>query len=157
MPYKPEVTAERHATVHDILSREQVASQDQLRALLRKRGFDVTQSSVSRDLRELGAAKIAGRYVLRADLAGPRVSRDALSEIGPWLSSVACAGAHLLVLHTPPGRASAVALALDDAGWREVIGSVAGDDTVFLATARRADQARVESRLLRLKEQNHGQ
>lgn len=150
MPNDPEAAAKRHAALRDILSRQQVGKQDKLCALLRKRGFHVTQSSVSRDLRELGAAKIAGRYVLREALAKSTPPSSPLHEVAPWLERVQCAGPHLLVVHTPPGRASALALALDESRWREVVGTIAGDDTVFVATAHRKAQAKLEARLLEI-------
>jgi len=155
MPNNPEAAAERHDALRDILSREQVGNQEQLCSLLRKRGYVVTQSSVSRDLRELGAAKIDGCYVLPEALQGPGAEHDPMSEIAPWLQTIQCAGPNLLVLHTPAGRASAVALALDESPWREIVGTIAGDDTVFIATARRADQAKVEARLTKLQELDH--
>jgi len=147
MPSNPEVTAERHAALKNILARHPVASQDELCALLRKRGFQVTQSSVSRDLRDLGAAKVAGRYVLRETLAAATPSPSAYSEVAPWILRIRCAGPNLLVIHTPAGRASAVALTLDEFKWREVVGTIAGDDTVFVATAHRNAQAKLEAKL----------
>jgi len=155
MPNNPEATAERHDALRDILSREPVGNQDQLCNLLRKRGYIVTQSSVSRDLRELGAAKIAGRYVLPDALLSSQ-PQDPMSEIAPWLQTIQSAGPNLLVLRTPAGRASAVALVLDECPWREIVGTIAGDDTVFIATARRGDQAKIEARLSRLQVHNHG-
>jgi transcriptional regulator of arginine metabolism len=161
VPRNGENWRERQDAIRAILDAEAVESQEQLVRRLRRRGFRVTQSSVSRDLAELGVAKVDGRYVALARLAesvapgGPGggaavAPRGRLAEVAAFVDGVAAAGPHLLVVKTPPGAASPVGIAIDAARWPEVVGTVAGDDTLFIATPGRAAQARVEARLAQL-------
>ena len=163
MPRNGENWRERQDAIRAILDAEAVESQEQLVRRLKRRGFRVTQSSVSRDLAELGVAKVDGRYValerlaqtVAPDRAGGAsapvpAADDRLAEVASFLREVAPAGPHLLVVKTPPGGASPVGIAIDAARWPEVVGTVAGDDTLFVATPGRAAQARVEARLAQL-------
>jgi len=140
----------RLATIREILEQEPVASQLELRNRLAARGFAVTQSSVSRDLKELAIEKVDGRYVLGTHLERRPSSidepRDEPRDVINSITRVRTAGPNLLVIHTPPGRAASVAFTIDSARWPEVVGTVAGDDTVFLATENRRQQARMERR-----------
>ncbi len=113
---------------------------------LRSQGFSVTQSSVSRDLAELGAIKVEGRYVLPI-AAGTGSGVSEVAEVAAALRGIRPAGPNLLVLLTPPGRAQWVGLAIDRAAYAEVVGTIAGDDTVFVATSGRRGQERVVARL----------
>ena len=134
----------RQDAILEILSAEEVRSQHDLLARLRARGFEVTQPSISRDLQELRVAKIQGRYRAgRAEPSAPGYTGDLIGGI----ESIALAGPNLIVVRTPPGRATVVAIAIDQAGWREVVGTVAGDDTLFVAVAGRPQQSRVVARL----------
>jgi transcriptional regulator of arginine metabolism len=137
----PSATALRRAALLGILETEVVTDQDDLRRRLARAGHRVTQPSVSRDLNALGVVKVGGRY--RAPTALPAVS----SVVAGAMLRVCVAGPHLLVLKTLPGRASVVALEIDAAQWPEVVGTVAGDDTVFVALGGREDQKRVAARL----------
>ncbi len=122
-----------------ILHEGRATSQEEIVRALRRAGHEVTQATVSRDLHELGAAKVrvgdAHVYVLR-DAGSPpaepaeRALARALEE---FAVEVAAAG-NLAVVKTVPGHAAAVARAIDLAGSKEVVGTVAGDDTVFVAT-----------------------
>ena len=140
----------RHA-VEEILRREPIRNQEDLRRKLRTRGFRVTQASVSRDLQELGAAKVEGRYVTAGMLGTGAPASTRLEEVSGFLVGTAAAGPHLLVVKTPPGLAPSIALALDGSEWPEVVGTVAGDDTVFIATSGRRQQARIEARLAEMR------
>lgn len=127
--------------------------------MLEARGFAVTQSSVSRDLADMGVAKIAGRYVSSVGFgfavgSGPLAKGGDLLETSALVGRATPAGPHLLVLHTPAGRAAALALAIDHAAWPEVVGTVAGDDTVFVATPSRQDQVALEARLAGLRQES---
>jgi len=159
VPRSGENWRERQEAIRAILDAEAVESQEQLVRRLKRRGFRVTQSSVSRDLAELGVAKVDGRYVALERLAeavapdgsgAAAAPANRLAEVATFVDGVAAAGPHLLVLKTPPGAASPVGIAIDAARWPEVVGTVAGDDTVFIATPGRAAQARVEARLAQL-------
>ena len=85
--------------------------------------------------------------VMAAALGAEQAPGSALAEVASYVVSVAAAGPHLLVVKTPPGIAPLVALDLDREEWPEVVGTVAGDDTFFVATAGRIQQARIEARL----------
>lgn len=141
--------AQRHAAILSIIGRARVTSQDALRALLAAQGFEVTQATLSRDIRELGLAKVADRahgsyYAPPPDAAaqGPR-----LDQVLPMnLLSVERAGP-LLVLKTPAGAAQSLALALDRARWSEIIGTIAGDDTILVVLRSERHHTRVTERL----------
>ena len=144
---------QRHAALLKIIRHTRVASQEQLRELLRGEGFDVTQATLSRDIRELGLAKVAAadggsHYAPPPDGGSPM--RPNLEQILPaMLGSVDGVGP-LLVVKTPAGAAQALGLALDGAGWTEVIGTIAGDDAILVIT--RSERARrvVEKRIREL-------
>lgn len=138
---------ERLEVIRELLEGGRIASQEALVRRLARRGFEATQSSVSRDLRDLRAVKIDGVYALEKRVPrAPAGTREALRDAG--LRGAAAAGGNLLVLHTDPGAASRVALALDSARWPEVIGTVAGDDTVFVAVPGLRESRRLRDRLL---------
>ena len=141
MPSEQEVRDQRHKAIRTILRRGAVRRQEDLVARLGHEGFEATQSSVSRDLRELGVAKVGGRYVI------PSPSPSSSPDVAHLLRAVRPAGPHLTVLLTETGAAQAVGVALDRAGWAEIVGTIAGDDTLFLATAGPRDQSRVLHRL----------
>lgn len=141
--------AQRQATILDLTRRERVGSQDHLRALLARRGFDVTQATLSRDLRELGLAKVSdpggGSYYAAATTSDP--PHPSLSQLaGALLLSAEGVGA-LLVVRTPAGSANALANGIDRQAWPELVGTIAGDDTILLISrsevARRALAARL--------------
>ncbi len=150
MPSKVESWQQRRAVIEELLHHEEVHSQADLVDLLTGRGFAVTQSSVSRDLQEIGAVRVNGRYVAGDVLAAAAPAASDLGEAAAFVAGLVAAGPYLLVVKTPPGIAPLVALALDRAAWPEVAGTVAGDDTFFVATAGRRQQAHVEARLAAL-------
>ncbi len=144
---------QRHAAIMKIVRRERVASQEELRELLHADGFDVTQATLSRDIRELGLAKVAApeggsQYAPPPD-AGV-VIRPQLAQLLPSTLVASDGVSHLLVLKTPAGGAQALGLALDAAGWREVLGTIAGDDTVLVVTRSPRARRTVQSRLKEL-------
>jgi transcriptional regulator of arginine metabolism len=148
MPTDLDLRERRRRAIVELLRRSRVASQDELRARLEERGFEATQSSISRDLRDLGVAKAGGRYVL-PDEIGPE-TRDDLAEAAVFVRDARPAGPYLTVVTTTIGAAQTVAIALDRAGFPELVGTVAGDDTIFAATANAAAQRRFLERLRRL-------
>jgi transcriptional regulator of arginine metabolism len=115
-----------------ILRLSAVGRQAELVALLHRAGFDATQSSVSRDLRELGVVKGADRYLLPA--AEDALTPSHFEDIRSFLKGYRAAGPTLTVLRTTTGAAQSVAIAIDKAHWPEVVGTIAGDDTIFIAT-----------------------
>ena len=129
-----------------------VTSQGQLVDLLAADGVVATQATVSRDLEELGAVKVrlpGGDTVYAIpELPKDRVApEDHLRRVlGDWVVEVAQSG-NIVVLRTPPGSAHVVASALDRAGLEDVIGTVAGDDTIMVVASERAGGSKVAKRL----------
>jgi transcriptional regulator of arginine metabolism len=133
----------RHDRILALLRRGGVASQEQLAGLLRAEGIRVTQATLSRDLRELGVMKGPAGYILPGAAAAPPPPNGDLQRALRTMMLGGDAGGNLAVLHTGPGRASALALEIDRAELRPVLGTVAGDDTVFVATRTTRDAAKV--------------
>ena len=123
---------DRRDALRQIIRQGEVGRQAELVRLLKRAGFAVTQSSVSRDLRDLGVAKVGDRYVLAEDAAAPVAG---LTEVAGFVQAATPAGPNLTVVRTTIGSAQSVALAIDRARWPEVVGTLSGDDTVFIATA----------------------
>lgn len=126
-------TERRRRELMRLVTERALGTQEELVAALEKRGFRASQASVSRDLSALRLTKVGGRWTR---LPSPRTTGDpGRDRIRANVLGSATAGPHLLVLHTPPGEASAVALAIDGIGLDSIAGTVAGDDTIFVALA----------------------
>jgi transcriptional regulator of arginine metabolism len=136
---------ERRGAIMRILRTGPVHKQQDLVRLLKKAGHDATQSSISRDLRELGVLKAGGRYVLPPDEV-TRASGD-FGTLAQFVRQVRRAGASITVLRTTIGAAQSVAVAIDRAEWPEVAGTLSGDDTIFIATANARAQDELIARL----------
>ena len=137
----------RRTMLAKIIREQSVGRQTELVDLLRKLGHIATQSSVSRDLRELGVAKMGDRYVLPETALQPKNDFAALKQ---FVSARLTAGTNLTVLKTTVGSAQSVAVAIDTAQWPEVVGTISGDDTIFIATAGTAAQRKLSDRLFAL-------
>lgn len=136
---------ERRAAIVKILHAQAVGRQADLVRLLHKLGHEGTQSSVSRDLRELGVIKAGDRYVLLPELQDQvNGGFDALTG---FVREIHSAGATLTIVKTAVGAAQSVAVAVDRARWPEVVGTISGDDTIFIATHGASQQKRVLQRL----------
>jgi transcriptional regulator of arginine metabolism len=137
----------RRAAIVALLSRARIASQEELAERLAARGIATTQPSLSRDLRELGVAKVGGHY----ELPGAAAARGeaAFAGVRELVREVQTAGPHLVVIATAVAAAQPVAIALDRAGFAELVGTIAGDDTVFAACRSAAEQRRFVERLRR--------
>ena len=142
---------QRHASIIRIVRRERVGSQEHLRELLQAEGFDVTQATLSRDIRDLGLAKVGapdGGSHYAAPPEGGVTLKPQLEQLLPTMLASVDGVGPLLVLKTAIGAAQALGSALDDAGWSEVIGTIAGDDAVLVITkserARRAIGTRLK-------------
>ncbi len=135
----------RRTMLAKIIREQVVGRQTELVAMLRKHGHVATQSSVSRDLRELGVAKVGDRYVLSDSPPGPK---NDFSTLKQFVRARLTAGTNLTVLKTTIGSAQSVAVAIDSAGWPEVVGTISGDDTIFIATAGALEQRQLGDRLL---------
>jgi transcriptional regulator of arginine metabolism len=140
MPSESEIRERRHREILTLLRRKRVRSQAELVEQLDQRGIEATQSSVSRDLRDLGVAKVAGRYLAPPLRQG---ATEGLEQAARFLVGIRPAGPHLTVVLTLEGAAQTVGLAIDKAELSEVVGTLAGDDTVFVATSSAADQNRL--------------
>jgi transcriptional regulator of arginine metabolism len=144
---------QRHAALLRIVRRERVGSQEALRERLRAEGFDVTQATLSRDIRELGLAKVAapdGGSHYAAAPEGPAAIRPHLEQLLPTMLVSLDAVGPFVVLRTATGTAQPLGVALDQAGWSDVIGTIAGDDTLLvIARSERARRA-VHTRLKEL-------
>ena len=136
---------ERRQTVVRILREGVVHRQEDLVRLLRAQGHDVTQSSISRDLRDLGVLKASGRYVLPSDEVS-RTQGD-FAMLAQFVRGLRRAGSSLTVLRTTIGAAQSVAVAIDRAEWPEVAGTISVDDTIFIATADGRAQDELIARL----------
>ncbi|NIL74618.1 arginine repressor [Rhodococcoides kyotonense] len=140
-PLTASTRAGRQARIVTLLATNQVRSQPELASLLAAEGIDVTQATLSRDLDELGAVKLraadggVGVYVVPEDgspVRGVSGGTDRLTRLlGELLVSTDSSG-NQAVLRTPPGAAHYLASALDRASLREVVGTIAGDDTIFM-------------------------
>ncbi|MFU8894839.1 MAG: arginine repressor [Gammaproteobacteria bacterium] len=135
---------ERREAILSLLRQHRVTRQSELVERLAALGFAATQSSVSRDLRDLGVAKVGERYLAPQNLGGPATGFGAL---GGFVSGWSTAGANLTVIRTSVGAAQSVAVAVDRAGWSEVAGTISGDDTIFVATASARGQQTLLARL----------
>lgn len=143
---------QRQHRIARLLEQEEISSQGQLVDLLAADGIVATQATVSRDLEELGAVKVrtgGGESVY----AVPELPKDRIAPeehlrrvLGDWVVEVAHS-ANLIVVRTPPGSAHVVASALDRAGMRGILGTVAGDDTILVVTSERIGGARVAREL----------
>jgi transcriptional regulator of arginine metabolism len=122
---------ERQQKILSLIRARPIGTQEDLRALLERAGAPATQSSVSRDLEELGIIKQHGHYTL------PRTNGAPVRG----LLSLDQAGDSLVIARTVPGLASAVAVEIDAAGIQEIVGTIAGEDTIFIAV-RDAKQQR---------------
>lgn len=122
----------RHSLIRELLVRTAVTNQDELRRKLAGRGIHVTQATLSRDIRELKLLKGPAGYALPRAFGG---NEDELPEIGDVLGSFALGvqqAQNQIVVHTVTGGAQPVAAGIDYAEWPEVVGTIAGDDTVLV-------------------------
>ena len=133
----------------ELISTRPVRTQDELAEALSAEGWKVTQSSVSRDITALKLVKVDGAYQRPARIAAVPEHPDE-RRICEGVLTADPAGDALLVLHTPAGEANRVAVAIDRLAWPDVIGTIAGDDTIFLAVKHGAAQQRILRRLRQL-------
>lgn len=135
----------RHNAILELVRTAKIGSQDELLRGLRAKHIDVSQSTLSRDIQELRLVKTGGLYAVmsgeqsRSSEASRRIIREFLLNID--------LAQNLVVLKTGPGNASTVSQAIDDEGWPEAIGSLAGENTVFIAARTPRDARKLEKRL----------
>ena len=144
---------DRHAAIRELVAAQPVGSQEELRQLLRERGWDVTQSTLSRDLRELRLARIpttdGPRYASPESLSGDE-ERTLVEDVLPQFFSSIDGVSELTVLKTIYGGAQPVAEAIDSAGWPEVVGTIGGENTVLIICRSVEARERLEKRIQKL-------
>jgi len=121
----------RQARILEIIRGHSVESQERLSALLRDDGAEVAQTTISRDIRELGLVKVRGCYQAAAASPAPSSSGALKSVFAQFITRTDSAG-NVVVIRTSSGNAHSVCVALDAAGWPEAVGTIAGDDTIFV-------------------------
>jgi transcriptional regulator of arginine metabolism len=141
--------AQRHSAILRLVRQNRVHSQDQLRDLLAEERIDITQATLSRDIRDLRLAKVAdpsggAYYTIPPERETPILSLQTL--LPALLLSVHGVGP-FVVVRTPQGSAEALGGALDVEAWSEVIGTIAGDDTLLIITRNDEDRERTEAKL----------
>ncbi|MEP6619236.1 MAG: arginine repressor [bacterium] len=143
----------RQSVILDLVSSHVVGSQEDLRQLLVGRGMDATQATLSRDLRDLGLARVptddGGRYVLPESLSDDD-DKPFLGNLLPQLFSRIDGVGELIVLHTVRSGAQPIAEAIDQEEFPEVLGTIAGDDTILIVTRSAEARATLTKRLLEL-------
>jgi len=148
---------QRLSAIREVVSSAHVASQDELRRKLRRRGIHVTQATLSRDIHELRLSKGPGGYVLPNGNGSANAAMAAEEDQPPTLTEMidsfvldARRAMNQVVLKTVMGGAQPVAAAMDREGWAEVVGTIAGDDTVLVicSDARAASEAEIRLRTM---------
>ena len=140
--------AYRQGQILKVIERQQIHTQDELARELGKAGLQTTQVTLSRDIRELGLAKTGAGYQ-RIGGEGMGFGPDFATIAGEFLTDARVAQ-NLLVLRTSPGNASTLASALDRESWTEVIGTLAGDDTVLVIAGDLQQATTLRERILAL-------
>jgi transcriptional regulator of arginine metabolism len=140
---------QRHAAILELVRERRVPSQEVLREMLSDRGIEVAQATLSRDIRELGLVKVPDEnggsvYTLPAGVTDPTPT---LARLLPSLYLGADGVGNLLVVKTLVGGAQPIAVGIDWEEWPEVVGTVAGDDTVLVILRDAAQRERVVRRL----------
>lgn len=148
-----DTTARRNA-IRALIRTTEIGTQEELRELLAKQGFEVTQATLSRDLARLGARRVSRAsggtaYELPEAPVSTSPADERFAELGPMVVALNDNGT-LVVIHTTPGAASAVALAIDGARLPEVLGTLAGDDAIFVAPAKNHSAGKLCTKLKKL-------
>jgi transcriptional regulator of arginine metabolism len=149
--------AQRHNAILRLVREHAIPSQERLRHLLQRAGFDVTQATLSRDIRELGLVKQTAADGTHHYAAPPDevVPPPTLTGFLPSLLLRSDGVGPLLVIRTPTGSASALAAALDREVWPEILGTLAGDDTVLIVAQSPAARRRLARRLAEIAAPRH--
>lgn len=149
---------ERQALILELIGAHDVASQEELRSLLLRRSVSVTQATLSRDLRELGVVRVptenGARYALPETVVGDAI--PSLETLLPQMFSRIDGVGELVVLHTLASGAQPVSEAIDAAGWKEVLGTIAGENTILLICRSAQARQQVTLRLTEMALQNRG-
>lgn len=137
----------RQNAILEVVQQEPISNQEQLRKVLSRFGFAVTQATLSRDIHELGLVKTGEGYSMnQADPQAEHPLPPALRLVREFVTEVREAQ-NLLVIKTAPGSAQPVAAAIDAEGWGEIVGTVGGDDTILVISQTRKNAHKLASRL----------
>ncbi|MEZ5401482.1 MAG: ArgR family transcriptional regulator [Bryobacteraceae bacterium] len=139
----------RQAQILRIVNRKRVHTQDELVQELARVGIHTTQVTLSRDIRKLRLAKTAEGYVAPGELSRAHPQAGAAVTVREFLEEIRLAQ-NLVVLKTPPGKANALAVELDRENWPEVVGTIAGDDTILIVTPDNNGAAALAKKLRKL-------
>ena len=155
-PPRDAIRGDRERKIRGIIAQQPVGTQEEMAAALRRQGLAVTQATVSRDIKRLGLVKAPSRdgrsrYVLPDRPSPVDVLRRLRSAVAGYVLSVD-SGESVVVVHTLTGCANVVAEAIDEMRWDDVVGTVAGDNTILVVPRRGGARARVLVRLRRLVE-----
>lgn len=147
---------ERHAKIIELIHEYEIETQEELAAHLNQAGYSVTQATISRDIRELNLTKVTGKSG-RSHYEVLHNSRQSLSEkysrvLRDAFLSMDMAQ-NILVIKTVPGMAMAVGAALDELNWKEIVGCIAGDDTIMCAIKTADDTLLIMERLRKILEE----
>lgn len=148
-PFCINMKSQRHQEILKAIRSSSIATQTDLRRVLAKRGYAVDQATLSRDIHELGLVKIAdgaGYRYAPVEEVSPALPRNSAALLSRFIRSIATAG-QLVVVKTDPGEASPIGLAIDRMNWNELVGTVAGDDTLFLAARSSGAARKLASRI----------
>jgi transcriptional regulator of arginine metabolism len=137
----------RQRAVLDVLKHGAIASQEDLQRVLRKRGFKVGQATLSRDIRDLNLSKTAQGYSAVQSEGGVAVALPPVSRLVREFVLDVRSAQNLLVIKTIVGSAQPVAAALDEADWSEVVGTIAGDDTILIVCPDKDEARELASRI----------
>lgn len=140
----------RRTQILELLRTEAVMTQGELREKLAQRGVHVTQATVSRDIEELGVIKAREGYRLAGSSEPTALPQPTLPVVLKEFLREVRQASNLVIVRTHPGNAHTVAVALDATAWPEVVGTVAGDDTIFVAAAGVREATRVRKKILAL-------
>ncbi|MBQ8161268.1 MAG: arginine repressor [Clostridia bacterium] len=158
MVYQGSSKVIRHQTILEIIQKEVIETQEELADALKKREIRVTQATVSRDIKELQLTKMIDaqgnyRYV-PPGTAGTSLSKRLIHFLVETVISVECAE-NLVVIKTISGSANVVAEAIDNLEWKEIVGTIAGDNTLFVATRKPQDAQNVAERFRQIAHVDH--
>ena len=137
----------RQRAVLDVLKHGSIASQEDLQRVLRKRGFKVGQATLSRDIRDLNLSKTANGYSVNHSETGVAIALPPVSRLVREFVLDVRSAQNQLVIRTIVGSAQPVAAALDEADWSEVVGTIAGDDTILIVCPDKEDARKLASRI----------
>jgi len=146
--------SERQKALLEVIAKQAVSTQSELKELLKERGIAADQATLSRDIRELGLVKASHdganyRYA-PVEAVSPPATMKASTILARLVRKIDCSG-NLLVIKTDPGEGSPIGLALDRMGWSEVVGTVAGDDTILVVVKEGVPARKLAKKILDLK------